>query len=414
MKILLSKNIKTTLTTSFMSSLIYACTMPFMIIYLAKHTPTGTAGIIVILNVAVSFLAGIIGGYLADNHQRKRILFVFQTLYAVGLLTIVFNLSGLLAHINWLVVGYFICGAAYNFYTPAYSAVVLDSTTRENRKKVYQYEYWIFNLSMAIGASIGGFAFKNYLLPLFIGAVIMQLIVTLFLQMNLRYENKIMDRKDTKVIRHLFSTYAKVAKDRRWLMFVVGMALYQAAEFTMGTYTGVRLSKEFDMIHLFNIAIDGVRMLSVLQVINTLMVVFLTFLLTRITAGLKEKYVVFFGLLIYVTGYGVMATANSITLLVPIMVIVTIGELVATPLLSAREVDLIPDDKQASYLSFSGLSFQFAQLVAGFALTLGGFVSAFYISVYIIVLGVVGVLFVSISLYHRKHQKTNPEATSRI
>ena len=223
-----------------------------------------------------------------------------------------------------------------------------------------------------------------------------------------------MDRKDTKVIRHLFSTYAKVAKDRRWLMFVVGMALYQAAEFTMGTYTGVRLSKEFDMIHLFNIAIDGVRMLSVLQVINTLMVVFLTFLLTRITAGLKEKYVVFFGLLIYVTGYGVMATANSITLLVPIMVVVTIGELVATPLLSAREVDLIPDDKQASYLSFSGLSFQFAQLVAGFALTLGGFVSAFYISVYIIVLGVIGVLFVSISLYHRKHQKTNPEATSRI
>lgn len=67
-----SKNIQTTLVTSFFSSLVYACTIPYLIIYLAGIFSKETIGVLVMINVVSSFLAGIIGGYLADNFQRKK------------------------------------------------------------------------------------------------------------------------------------------------------------------------------------------------------------------------------------------------------------------------------------------------------------------------------------------------------
>ena len=40
---------------------------------------------------------------------------------------------------------------------PSMQAIIIDSTTPENRKAVYTIDYWLMNLSMAIGAALGGF-----------------------------------------------------------------------------------------------------------------------------------------------------------------------------------------------------------------------------------------------------------------
>lgn len=56
----------------------------------------------------------------------------------------------------------------------------------------------------------------------------------------------------------------------------------------------------------------------------------------------NERLVICEALLIYVVGYGLMASSNATSFLIVLMVVVTAGELVATPLLNARQVDLIP------------------------------------------------------------------------
>jgi DHA1 family multidrug resistance protein B-like MFS transporter len=143
-------------------------------------------------------------------------------------------------------------------------------------------------------------------------------------------------------------------------------------------------------------------MLSILQVINTIMVVFFTFIVSRITEKKTERTVIIVGLLIYISGYGLMASANSIYLLIPLTILATFGELASAPILTARQVDLIPEDKQASYLSFGSLSFQISQLIAAVGLTLGGYLTASLISGYIIILGVAGIYLVVSSLYDVK------------
>ena len=59
--------------------------------------------------------------------------------------------------------------------------------------------------------------------------------------------------------------------------------------FSLKTYTAVRLSKEFETLTLFTVPIDGVRMLSLLQVLNTLLVVGFTFLVSRFTEKRSER-----------------------------------------------------------------------------------------------------------------------------
>ncbi|EUJ41170.1 MFS transporter [Brochothrix campestris] len=394
-----SNNTKVTLLTAFLSSLVYGSTIPYLIIYLAKHVPTQLAGVIVMSNVGVSFVAGLIGGYLADHWQRKHILLVCQLCYAGGYFLMAAQLGGFFQSLSWLVVGYFIVGISFNLYYPAFGAIILDSSTHKNRKRVYQYEYWLFNLAMALGASIGGFAFRHYLLPLFILSGVVLLGVTLVIQLKLTYENAVNRRQKQALFGQIFANYAIVFKDKRWVVFMIGVALYQMVEYTLTTYTGVRLSQQFTPVTLFNQLLDGVRLLSVLQVINTVMVVGLTFYLSHLTKRLNERLVICGGLLLYVVGYGIMASNTTMSWLIILMVCVTVGELVATPLLNARQVDLIPQHKQASYLSFAGLGTQLSQLLAGFALTLGGFMSAGLISGYIIILGLVGISLVLFSLY---------------
>lgn len=397
-----SKNIQTTLVTSFFSSLVYACTIPYLIIYLAGIFSSETLGLLVMINVVSSFLAGIVGGYLADDFQRKKILMIFQNLYGVSLFIVALNFTGLLPQHFWLIGGYLICGITYNLYYSAFDAVLLDSTVPNERKKVYQLQYWTFNLSMALGASIGGFLFKHYLVYLFLGAALLQFVVSAFLQKELSYKNKVSHKKGKTIFHDLFTNYYIAAKDKRWVILILGIALYSAAEFSLQNYTGIRLSKEFNPITLFSIPIDGVRMLSLLQVINTIMVVCFTFVVSRLTEKKNERTVVIVGLFVYVTGYSLMASANSIYLLIPLAIIATIGELASAPILNARQVNLIPEDKQASYLSFASLSFQGSQLLAALGLTLGGYLAAGLISGYIIILGVAGIYFVVSSLYGTK------------
>jgi len=399
-----SKNIRSTLVSSFINSLIYSSTIPFLVIYLAGIFNPQVTGLLVMTNVVVCFLAGIVGGYLADNFQRKKILYLFQSLYGGSLLLIALRFLGLLSADGWLILGYLACGISFNLYSPAYDAVLMDCTTTENRKQAYQWQYWTFNLSMALGFSIGGFLFQHFLPQLFLVAGMAQLTMALLFRRQLDYSNGTAEKLHKNRLKDLFLNYRIAAKDTRWLLLILGMALFNTAEFSLKTYTAVRLSKEFATLTLFTVPIDGVRMLSLLQVLNTLLVVGFTFLVSRFTEKRSEKAIILYGLVLYVVSYGLIAVMNSIYVLIPLMILATVGELASSPNINARKVDLVPEDKQASYLAFSSLSYQGADLLAAFALTLSGYISAGFIAGYIIILGLTGTALTVRSLYGRRNK----------
>lgn len=62
---------------------------------------------------------------------------------------------------------------------PGYSALILDETTRENRKSVYIYSMWTSYLGFAIGSSIGGLLFAGYKILLFTFIIISSIVTVI-------------------------------------------------------------------------------------------------------------------------------------------------------------------------------------------------------------------------------------------
>lgn len=67
----LHRNIKIRIYTSFLSRVVGSMVFPFMAIYFAKELNVVYAGILLLIQVIVQFIAGLYGGYLADSMGRK-------------------------------------------------------------------------------------------------------------------------------------------------------------------------------------------------------------------------------------------------------------------------------------------------------------------------------------------------------
>lgn len=399
-----SMNIKIRLITSFFTNTISLATLPFFIIYLSTHVGKSLTGIILILCLIGSFISSIIGGYLADLYNRKHVLLWGQALQIISLLGLAGTLyvyesvSQSVFVITALYVFFTFQGLSSNVYKPAYNALVMDSTNSNNREDVYKFNYWMLNLSMAVGASIGGLFYKNYLIELTFAAAVIILVISIILQLYLTNHSQVYTARSKNIFKGLGNHYAIALKDIKWVIFVLGSALVFSAEFSLSNYTNVRLSQDFEAVTLYNIRIDGVIGFSILQLLNTLIVVFFTFLIQNKIKKYAKLNNLIVGLCLYIIGYTAISYSNQLFVLLIFMVIASVGELIFSPYWQSEQVALIPVDKRASYSAFSSLSNAVATSIASLYLILSDYISSSIISLTIFSLSAAGIVCIVVAV----------------
>ncbi|MGM2732059.1 MFS transporter, partial [Bacillus cereus group sp. Bce005] len=141
------QNIKVRLITSFFNRAVTSAVMPFMALFFAQEINKVWAGLFLILTVMLSFFSNLIGGYISDRFQRKKILLL--TSFSSTLMFLFMTLSLYPTDkMIWLFaiayVGFIITSSLGR---PSMQAIIIDSTTPENRKAVYTIDYWLMNLS---------------------------------------------------------------------------------------------------------------------------------------------------------------------------------------------------------------------------------------------------------------------------
>lgn len=378
------QNIKVRLITSFFNRAIASSVMPFMALFFAQHKGAVWAGSFLVINVIISFFINFIGGYISDRFPRKKIIILSS---ASSALMFAFMTVSLLPEQKWI----FLFGISYVLFTitsslgrPAIHAVIIDSTTQENRKSVYALEYWFTNLSMAIGAALGGLLYVNHQLELFIALTIVSLSLPIAYGIWLQDTRvKLLEKKHENIFIDLLQNYKVAFQDKPFVMAVAGSMCIFAAEFSLNSYIGVRLAEEFKSVFVGEFEIAGVRMLSFLNIENMLMVVALTFFITKITDKFSKRKMLLLGLLIYGLGYTVVTSANLWYVLILFNGMATIGELIYSPIMNAEKANMMPEDKRGSYSAFSNLSFSGADLIARAAIILGAFLVPTMMSVYL-------------------------------
>jgi MFS transporter, DHA1 family, multidrug resistance protein B len=397
------QNIRVRLITSFFNRAVSSAVMPFMALFFAQEMGKVWAGLFLAGTVVISFAINLVGGYVSDRFPRKKVLLITASLNALMFLAMTFSLVPE-KKVIWLF------AAAYVGFTvtsslgrPAMHAIIIDSTTPENRKAVYAIDYWLVNLSMAIGTALGGLLYVNHKVELFVLLTATSAVLPVAYKIWLKDERVVLLKKQHQnVVYDLFQNYKVAFQDVPFVRVVAGSMFIFAAEFSLNSYIGVRLADTFKPIEAAGFEIGGVQMLSVLNIQNMLLVVCFTFLVNRFTNRFNKQKVLLAGLILYAIGYVAMTSANTWYILILFGIIATFGELVYSPVRNTEQANMMPEDKRGSYSAFSNLSFSGADMVARFTIIIGAYLAPVMMSVYMGVLLMAGTALVYAGLFLKK------------
>ncbi len=410
----LPQNIKVRLGTSFFNRMASSSVMPFMALYFAHELNKIWAGVFLIFTVLITFIANLLGGYLSDRFKRKNILLLTSSTSASMFFIMTLTL---IPENDWIwifaisYIGYMISSSLGR---PSMSAIIMDSTTKETRKSVYALDYWLVNLSMAIGAAMGGLLYSNHQLELFIILTCTSTIIAIAYKIWLIEDTTVHQLKQTHAnfLIDLLYNYKIALQDTRYVKLVLGFMFILSAELSLNSYIGVRLSESFEPISVFGYQLGGVQMLSLMNIENMLLVVLLTFIVSNFTNRFSNKNVLITGLIIYGVGYTFLTSANNLYTLLLFGFIATIGELMYSPVFNTEQANMIPEDKRGSYSAFNNASYNGAELIARSSIIIGAFTVPMMMSVYVGLIIAAGTALVYASIFYKEKYKQKVQAST--
>lgn len=398
------QNIKVRLITSFFNRAVVSAVMPFMALFFAEEMGKVWAGTFLMATVVISFFVNLIGGYISDRFQRKKVVIWTAALSGAMFLAMTFSLWPDDRLIWLFAFAYTAFIVTSSLGRPAIHAIIIDSTTPENRKAVYTLEYWLTNLSMAIGAALGGLLYVSHQMELFALLTLTSLSLPIAYAIWLTDDKNVQLRKKQhqNVLLDVVGSYRVAFRDAPFVKVVTGSMFIFAAEFTLNSYIGVRLAETFEEVSIGSFEIGGVRMLSLLNIQNMLLVVCFTFLVNKFTDRFKKQHVLLSGLFLYSIGYIAITSANTWYILIFFNLLATLGELVYSPVHNAEQANMMPDDKRGSYSAFSGISFSGADMIARSSIIVGAYLAPTMRSVYMGAILLIGTVLVYSGLFIRK------------
>ncbi|EAF5658376.1 MDR family MFS transporter [Listeria innocua] len=401
----LHPNIRARILIQFLSKVIGSMIFLFMAIYFSMEINSGVAGILLMINVLVQFLAGMYGGHLADIIGRKKLMVAGELLKVFAFLGMVLCNSPIF-HSPWITfVMLLLIGVAQGLINPAGEAMLIDVSTPENRSFMYSVSYWANNLSMMIGIIVGGWFFVDYLFQLLVALFIMSF-VTAWLTISLISETlkqKAVLEKGSYGLVGMFKNYGQVLHDYRFLLYTIGGIAVMSIEFQRSNYISVRLAEDFQalLVHLGplgNITLNGVQIVSVLTAVNTLFIVLFTVPVARFVTKRAQQPIMYVGFTLFAIGFAVCAFANNLAVLLLATAVLSVGELLYVPTRQTILAAIVDDDRRGAYMAFNGIIFQIGKMIGSVSLVFAPFIGKYGMATFTILLGVLSIVFSAAAL----------------
>ncbi|PEK32370.1 MFS transporter [Bacillus pseudomycoides] len=372
----LHRNIKIRVITSFFMRIVGSMIFPFMAIYFSERLGTALTGVLLCLNVILGIFSGFYGGYLADKIGRKRVM-------AMGLVINIIAYSLMtIANSPWFesvwitFVMFTINSICNSLVGPAAEAILIDSSTKENRNFMYSLTYWSLNVAAMIGSLLGGLFFNEHRFELFIGLTVtsgITLFMVIFVMTD-EYVPKTVVEK-VHVIRDMINSYKVVIVDKAFMAFTFAIVFLWSLENHGANYIAIRISHEFTPIdlHLLSfpkIHLDGIKVVGFLLSQNTVLVVLFTLFVSAWIRKSNQKNMLYIGIACYTVGYLFLGFSNIVWVIFIAGFINTIGEIIYTPIQSTMRAELMNESARGAYSAFSSISYQLCNLIGALGITL--------------------------------------------
>ncbi|MGO4730714.1 MDR family MFS transporter [Paenibacillus sp. 2KB_22] len=405
----LHPNIRIRIITDFFTDLTQKSIIPFMAIYLSIQIGAGVAGLLLTVNIVASMIVGLWAGYWSDRIGRKKLMVIAQTLQVVALLCLAIANSPWMDSIIVTCLMFLFSSLSSGITVPIANAMIVDVSSEHERHYVYGLQYWTTNVAVTFGALMGGLFFESFRFLLF-SLVCLESIATLFILIFIIRETMdkhVMGRADQSndpgpsttpmqadapIQRNILKTYWAVFQDKRFMVFFTATVLAVSLEFQLDKYIAVRLKSEFTA-QLFGSDISGLRMFSLIMIINTVLVALVAIPFSRWMGRFQFRSIMTAGMCLYTAGFAVLAFSNWAWLLISSAILLTIGELMYAPVRQVMLAGIIPDSDRAAYMAVDGLSYNVAALLGSIGLTIGAFLPSYVMAVLYVLMGFWALIF---------------------
>jgi MFS family permease len=320
---------------------------PFFSLYITEKFGVGMTGVgyIFTLHTSAQFFGSMLSGALTDKFGRKNMLLAGIILSGTSSL-----LMGFIPTYETFMIFTIITGFVGNIGGPAVNAMMADILPEKQRAQGFSILRVAVNLSVSFGPAIGGvLAGYNYFY-LFVTDFVISMITAVIVYLKIPETKPARDIHSTEPEQSLLGTlagYRHILKDKIFLAFLFLSLLTNLVYMQMNSSLSVFLR---DMHGV------SAQYYGYILTLNALMVVFMQFWITRKIAGYKPMLMMFLGNILYAIGFGMYGFVGSYPLFLLAMVIITIGEMVSSPILQSIVANVAPQNMRGRYMAVFNLS----------------------------------------------------------
>lgn len=317
---------------------------PFFALYITQKFNVGMTevGILFLIFSSTGFVGGFLAGALTDKFGRRWMLMFGLVVSALSSLLIIFVDSLSVLYVLGGVIGLFAEAGR-----PAQQAMVADLLPEEKHAEGYGMMRVIANLAITIGPAIGGLlAARSFALLFIIDAVssIITAVVVYFLLPETKPESAEIEIQN---FGQTLLGYRLVLKDVVYMAFLLvsmlGIVVYIQMYSTLSVYLNV--------VH--GIEAQGY---GYLMSLNAGMVVLFQFWVTRRIHHRPPLIMLALGTGIFGIGFLMYGFVTSFVMFMLAMAIITVGEMVITPIGQALVAQFSPEDMRGRYMALFGFS----------------------------------------------------------
>lgn len=322
-----------------------ALLFPFFALYITGKFNVGMTdvGVLFAAYSLSSFAGNAVGGALTDRFGRKGII-IFG-LIASSFSTVAMGLIGSFQAFFFLAL---FVGILSDVAGPAQQAMVADILPEKKRADGYGILRVAFNLSVVIGPAIGGLlAARSYLWLFLSDAAISLLTVVLILIFLPETKPQAHPDAPTESMGRTFAGYGRIFRNVAFMMFLGAVMLGAFTYINLNTTLGLYLRNEH------GIPPSGYGYLLSL---NAAMVVLMQFPITRKIEHFPPMLMMAFGTFLTAIGFSMYGYVSTYTWFVIAMVIITVGEMVVSPVSQALVAGFAPEDMRGRYMAIFGFS----------------------------------------------------------
>lgn len=322
---------------------------PFFALYLTQKFDIGmsTVGILFAVFSMTGMVGSALGGALTDRMGRKSVIIASLLLSSFSALGM-----GLAPTLSIFIAVIVFVGTLSSIGHPAHEAVVADLLPPEKRAEGYGIIRVVFNIAVIIAPPIAGLLIANSYLTLFIVDAVISVISAGIVLFGLP-ETKPQAHAHAKPesMKQTFAGYGRVFKDIPFLAFISVSIMMTLVYMNMNSTLGVYLRDQHGLPEISY---------GALLSINAIMVVFLQFWVTRRIEKYRPMLIMAAGSLLYALGFAMYGFVSTFMLFVTAMVIITIGEMIVSPIQQSLVASFAPEHMRGRYMAVSGLTWSMA------------------------------------------------------